>query len=84
MCKIDFSEAQATGLEVAGNVTPSVLALAKVAGITAKVLAGAIADRDGIEMYRAEVSTALQAEFVKKAVELPTLVGVMKQENNYL
>ena len=66
---IDFKGAQAEGMEVANGVTPSVLALAKVAGITAKVLAGAIADRDGIEAYRAEVSTALQAEFVKKAVE---------------
>ena len=69
MCKVNFSEAQGHGLEVAGGVTPSVMALAKVAGISAVKLASAIADRDGIEAFRAEISTALQAEFVKKAVE---------------
>ena len=69
MCKVNYSEAQAHGLEVADNVTPSVMALAKVAGVSAVKLASAIADHDGIEAFRAEISTALQAEFVKKAVE---------------
>ena len=69
MCNVNFSEAQSHGLEVAGGVTPSVMALAKVAGVSAVKLASAIADRDGIEAYRAEISTALQAEFVKEAVE---------------
>mgnify|MGYP001474704415 CR=1 FL=1 len=65
----NFSETMHRGIDVADQVTPSVLALAQVAKVSPKVLANAITDEEGNSGYRALLATELQSLFVKKAIE---------------
>jgi hypothetical protein len=64
-----YSDAAQTGLNVASDITPSVLALARVSGIKAKDFAQAIHQSDENSLYRNEIAYALQKLYVDSAVE---------------
>lgn len=57
------------GLDIANELTPSVLALARVVGIKAKDFAEAIHQADQNSLYRNDVAYVLQQLYVKSAVE---------------
>lgn len=54
---------------VANAITPSVIALARASGLSAKKFAEAINDARANSLYRNEVSYVLQALFVQSAVD---------------
>lgn len=56
-------------LNIADGITPSVVSLAKVAKVTPKAFAEAIADSMEISEYRSEVAQNLQKILVKQAIE---------------
>jgi hypothetical protein len=58
-----------TAVDVADQLTPSVLALAIVEGISAKELSKTLADSDTISQYRVDVTMELQKLYVARAVE---------------
>ena len=64
-----FSGTLQEALSIAGGITPSVLAIAQVAGVKPKDLAGFVVDADATSLYRVEVAKALQDLLVKKAME---------------
>lgn len=64
-----FSIPMQEGLDVANDITPSVLALARSCGVTADKFAVAIHEADENSLYRNEVAMKLQSLFVKSAVE---------------
>lgn len=64
-----YSNEMHTGLEVAEKVTPSVIALAREAEVSANDLASAIVDDEANALYRNDLAHALQRAFVARAVE---------------
>ena len=77
-----YSETIQDGLDCANDITPSVLALARASGITAKKFAEAIHDIDGNSLYRIEVSAVLQKLLVDSAVaEAKRLKALEKSED---
>jgi hypothetical protein len=64
-----FSSVMFEALEVADNITPSVLAVAVLAEVKPKALAEMIGDSLAVSNYRSEVAKHLQDVFIKQAVE---------------
>ena len=64
-----FSAVMYEALGVAGNITPSVLAVAVLADVKPKALAEMIGDSNVVSNYRAEVAKHLQDVFIRRAVE---------------
>jgi hypothetical protein len=64
-----FRDEMQEAVDTADQITPSVLALAKKAGVSAKDFASALADSDSTSQYRTEVALALQPVLVKKAID---------------
>jgi len=56
-------------IEIADNITPSVLAVAMLADVKAKDLAHMIGDDAVVSNYRADVAKHLQDVLIKQAVE---------------
>ena len=63
-----YKEASELGFQIGQEVTPSVMAVARLRGIKPKALAEALADEEANSLYRADVSQALQRVAVKQAV----------------
>ena len=64
-----YADAMYNALNVANDITPSVLAVAVVAGIKVNDLVNVLMDDVKVSSYRAEVAHSLQDAFIKKAVE---------------
>jgi len=62
-----YSGVMFNALEMANNITPSVLAVAEVLGVKPKALADAIV-ADSVATYRAEVALHIQKSMIEKAV----------------
>ena len=64
-----YADAVQHGVDIVNDITPSVLALARAAGLTAKKFADALVQAEETSLYRIEVSSILQKLLVDSAVE---------------
>ena len=63
-----YKEASRMGFDVGQEVTPSVIAMARLLNVKASTFADAIADEEANSLYRADLANALQRVAVKQAV----------------
>ena len=84
-----YKEASELGFRIGQEVTPSVMALARLNKIKPGAFAEALADEEANSLYRADVSNALQRVAVKQAVvdtadnavkSLKKVLGISKGE----
>lgn len=63
-----YADAVQSAIDFVNGITPSVIALARAAGLTAKVFAKALNEAEENSLYRIEVSSELQKVLVDSAV----------------